>query len=399
MRFLFAFSIILTAAVPALAQMPPPQPASMALPIATGDELLLVRPQAAGATIVHHTDRHLVFTAGANRVAIDFDGRLVAWRHDRRQTHLALLAQTDAGRDSHPLQLALYSSEGQRRFRMPLDWQKDEPLPELAINRRGEVAIGEAALGIVHFIDSQGREMAQQQLFDERRYELEKVLLLEFLPDGDHLVVVAMANAAAPGMASPRQNAYLVLFTVDGRELWRQVLPEPSIYNLAASADGNFILVAGYDAVSSDDIQRATRVFSREGRQVLQADHLFRHARFAAAGGLAVVSEKSQLWGYDLIAAAPRFRYRAAEAARLVVAAAVDSSGGHTAVLTAEHIFEDGRFRFVAPRLQVLDAGGTPVSDYDVASPLRAPYLLPAGNRYFAIVTENAIELQPWRAP
>lgn len=398
MRFLFAISIMLTAAVQALAQEPP-RPASIVLPAAASDELLLVRPLRQGTTFVHHNARQLVFTAGANRIAIDFDDRLVGWRHDHSMSSLALLAQSTIRQDGHSLQLACYSITGERRFQVPLAWQRDEPLPELAIHARSGVAIGEPALGVVRLLDGQGREIRELQLFDQRRYELEKVLLLAFLPDGRHVAVAAMANAAAPGMANRRQNAYLLLLTADGRELWRQALPEPSIYNLAVSAGGSFIVVASYDAVSSDTIQRATRAFRLDGQQVLQADHLFRHASFAATSGLAVLSEKSQLWGYDLNAAAPRFRYRAADSARLVVATAVDSSGGHTGVLTAEHIFEDGHFRFVAPRLQVLDADGMPVSDHQVAAPLRAPYLLPAGNRYFAVVTENAIELQPWRAP
>ncbi|NBC18962.1 MAG: hypothetical protein GVY18_16800 [Bacteroidetes bacterium] len=316
---------------------------------ARGEEerVLSVRVDRAGAaTEFVQIGNRLARYGPDGRQSVPLGGALVHSVTSSTGRFLGLLTEPDATDqpDARALRLLVVRHDGALRYTHVLPRTPDAPRPVLAVSdRTGAVAYGDPARGEVVLLDGDGREVARVRLFEEAPYTLERTLLLSFSPDGRHLAVAAMREAARPG-AVLTDNVRIWLYRTDGTVRWRRTVPEPALHALAVSPAADRVAVATLDAYADGGMVRRTRFFAGDGTPQGTLPMLFARASFAEDRPLVWLASARQVIGYDLATRRTLFTEAVESTPIRVLDVALHPDGTQGLVLQGAPRFEGGRF-------------------------------------------------------
>ncbi len=268
------------------------------------------------------------------------------------------------------LSVTVYTSEAKKLYTIKRTFYYDRSLPSVNIAvSDGALILGENDSGELWFYNSRGELLNQVVLFPESSYDLEKTLQVDISGDGSTVAVLAGKRGSSPaGSAAPNSDSepHLILFNLQGNEIWRRALPEESSSALAISPDGQFTAVNNFTITMDGKLSKKTIVFNSRGQKTGSAGLLFKHAAFSPDSKFLVVAENWKISFIDLSKGIELWNGRISPKSSMVAALAVSAAGKRTVLLVAENRWDGHNFVYESPVIQVYDQQGELLQNINV---------------------------------
>jgi hypothetical protein len=283
----------------------------------------------------------------------------------RAGNYLGLLSISKAVKENPEdriLQLQIFSSTREKLYEIKITKHFDDPLPSVAISDKdGSVVLRQSAVGRLWFYNRNGSLNRDVVLFEDASYDLERVLQMEFTKDGQSLAVLASKRGASPigsGVPNPSGEPHLILFNLNGEELWRRSLPEFNAGQIAMAPDGQYITVSSYTTDLQGTIKKRTVIFDERGQVITSLDFLFRNADFSPESKYLILAERTVAKVVELPTGKVLWTHNVSRRQGMITEAALSKNGEFGVLLLAKNEFKEGAFIFTNPWVVVLNRSG-----------------------------------------
>jgi len=148
------------------------------------------------------------------------------------------------------IKFSVYSEKGEKLLEIEKQEAFDVPAPDFYISSsKGNVIELYKGLPRIAFRDSSGKVLKQFRLFEEDAYDITRGARGDFSEDGEDFVVIADEYESVLPRSRSR-NTYMMLFTKEGKELWRYQLEEQNLdFHVSISPTGQFVVGASKSGV------------------------------------------------------------------------------------------------------------------------------------------------------
>ena len=178
----------------------------------------------------------------------------------------------------------------------------------------------------------------------------------------NRVAVLASKRGSAPldsNAPFPSAEPHLFLFDLQGRQIWKQPLPQAAPANLAFSPDGEKILVSVYSSYLFRNVVKKTLLLQSDGTVLNTFPFLMKQAAFARLPKSALIADRFTVRQIDLESGKLLWEHHFLPEKGMVAAVKLDSAGKTAAVLTGLNRFTNNRFEFYEPRLYLFDRSGS----------------------------------------
>jgi len=286
--------------------------------------------------------------------------------------YVAIMRLTDEDKQQHVqhIMVDVYTTNADVLYQIQMQQFYDDTLPTIMLSDEGSMIAGQAASGTVWFYNAAGALTKEVRLFSTSSYDLERVLQLDLSAGTQRLAVIATERNAShlQGRADYiSANPFVFLFDLSGNEEWRQPLPESSAGRILMSPDGQYIVASSYSVDMRGYVKRNTRLFDRNGDKITDFDYLFRTSAFSPDSQFLLLAEKNKAMAVRTEDGHKSWQKRVSRTKGMVAAVSLTNDGQTSAVLVAKNKFQNKKFIFFDPEIQIINKSGNVIQTIDLS--------------------------------
>jgi hypothetical protein len=240
----------------------------------------------------------------------------------------------------------------------------------------------------ITILSGEGQVLRASEVFDDPQYVNERPLFLAASAEEFFLLTQAL-----PATSQIAAKPFLICYTSEGQERWRQELSRGTGGGLSVSGDGRWILAGSYEVISSPaQVNSSLQLFDRDGKLHLTRAGLFRQAVFAQKGERVLVLDRRQARLLALPSGELLWQSNLSSRSEMFVTAAADAGCENVFALIATSAFKQDRFVFEKAHLVRFDSAGRRQHAAAIAEDLIEPALAVAHEgKQLALAAEGVL--------
>jgi len=264
----------------------------------------------------------------------------------------------------------IYGWTGEKIYTIEKMKPYDDPLWSIYLFNNGGALLTDGARGCVYLYNGKGKFTKKIDLFEDDIFDYEKPIECALAENGDVFVVAAQKRPMTREAGTSQLvsgEPWIICFNVDGEELWRKAIENPTFSRVAVSPSGDFFILAHNSLTVDNRPLLISTIFDKEGNSIFEIPFNFRFSVFSSDETQLFLADKKNVYHVDLVKKTYRNIFTVLhKQAGIITTIALDNLNNELMVLTAKSIFQNKCFKFVEANFQKINTAGEMLWNIDL---------------------------------